>query len=159
METQETMGFGKYKGLPLCEVPVDYLAWVLDTFRSPPTSVLAELQRRGGDGAGGASFIAYAAVSKHKFQSARRKSRKPSRRPANASRKAAARKDIQRQMASEHLRRLSRGVMVVGAQYASERARWESGGGDPASCPFGEEEVGDFGGQVIEHLRSIMAGG
>ncbi len=42
------MPFGKWRGLPLTEIPESYLSWVLEVAREPlRTAILRELARRG----------------------------------------------------------------------------------------------------------------
>ena len=41
-----TFSFGKYRGWTACDVPVDYLAWAMETMGKPPYEVLEELKRR-----------------------------------------------------------------------------------------------------------------
>jgi putative quorum-sensing-regulated virulence factor len=42
----KTFPFGKHKGLPLSEVPEDYLEWYLRTTKEQITTIEEELQRR-----------------------------------------------------------------------------------------------------------------
>lgn len=42
----ERMTFGKHKGLPCCDVPIEYLCWAADTLGAPPQCVIDELKRR-----------------------------------------------------------------------------------------------------------------
>jgi hypothetical protein len=43
----EIMKFGKHQGLPLADIPVDYLLWCYENMKACPSYVTEELGRRG----------------------------------------------------------------------------------------------------------------
>lgn len=144
--------FGKYKGVPISEVPVDYLVWALESIRNTPIAVVEELERRGSQMSGGAAFIAQASLGKWKHSRAVKKARRCSGPRSAAS--PARRRDVQRQVASEKLRSLSCGIRITGDCYREAREEWEVGGGDLSSCPFGDADESD----AMRHLRAIAGG-
>jgi len=154
MSHELPISFGKYKGTPISAVPVDYLVWVLDSFRNPPIAVVAELERRGSEMSGGAAFLAQAALGKWKHKKAAKGSRSRKARVRREHRLACSR-DVQRQIAGEKTRALGRGVRITGSDFEEKRDEWERDGGDPSACPFGDSD--DVA--AMQHLRSIASGG
>lgn len=72
META-IIDFGRYKGRPVCDVPVDYLGWAVTAMRHPPASIVMELKRRAQLHGTKDAIDAAAAVSALGFQKARRR--------------------------------------------------------------------------------------
>lgn len=138
--TVATLRFGKHKGMPVGEVPTDYLAWVVRTFPKPPTVVKQELQHRERQ-SGASAILAASALSDRAFRDARMKRAKRHRRGYEVAPRTALRSDEQRQKSRERLVRLGRGVQITGEYYEQERAAWEATGGNPRDCPFSSTSV------------------
>lgn len=84
------MTFGKHKGLPACDVPLDYLIWCTESMPRVPQVVMDELKRRSAFSAAAgqavSSLMFLAAADKKKKVRRWRKLRK--RRKARAARRA-----------------------------------------------------------------------
>lgn len=81
------MTFGRHKGLPSCDVPIEYLLWAANTLGTPPRCVIDELKRRAERHGTRESVAAASAVCSLAF------------RPASKSRRKHRRKRRERQRA------------------------------------------------------------
>lgn len=106
-----TFSFGKYRGLPACDVPISYLVWATETMAEPHSCVMDELKRRAAQLGSREAIQAQAVVSALLFSKGRRKKAKRS-----------GKKPVSRNM--------------TGACYAEARAAWIAAGGDVSACPF-----------------------
>lgn len=110
-----TFTFGKHRGLPACDVPVDYLAWCMATMASPPEIVLAELRRRADRHGSREAIAAQAALGSYRFRAARKEARRASnKRPKGRTKNGE----------------------FIGKEFAASRARFTASGGDLRECPF-----------------------
>jgi len=122
--TKHRMTFGKYRGVPSCDVPLGYLAWAMEKMESPPACVVAELERRAdryvrrnpAKAQGAIADLAYARAKPVRPKSARSRPRKA--------------------------KPLSRVRVITGERYDVERKAWLARGGDPNSCPWDAYEAG-----------------
>jgi hypothetical protein len=72
----DRMTFGRYRGMPASEVPVEYLAWAMESMRNLPACVIGELRRRA-SGAGTRDVLeAQAAMNCRTFHRKRKRPRK-----------------------------------------------------------------------------------
>lgn len=113
--------FGKYRGLPSCDVPLSYLLWAVDTHAEPHRCVIEELRRRAGLHGSREAVAASAAIGSLAFRQSRTARRKP------------------RKSKSRSRRRGSPGgqpPVSVGDSHQADLARWIDGGGDQEDCPF-----------------------
>lgn len=132
--------FGKHKNMPVDEVPTDYLAWVVRTFRNPPAVVRHELRRRG-QLSGASAILAATALSDRAFRDARRKNGRKRRPKHEGASRTATPSEAQRQVCHERSRKLARGVQIVGEHFERLRADWEAAGGNQLECPFESPSV------------------
>lgn len=117
-----TFGFGKYRGLPACDVPIDYLIWAADTHGQPHKCVVDELRRRASRHGTREALAAASALSSLAFNMARvrrKKARKGGSRPK--CRAVRARLPV---------------LVSVGERFAAERAMWLASGGDLSAPPW-----------------------
>lgn len=112
----DLMTFGRHRGDPACDVPLDYLVWAMESMAKPPACVLNELRRRAERYGSRDAVPAQAALSGFGIRAHRKASRKVMRARAKAARNAAGE--------------------FVGKDFASDRAQWIASGGDPGSCPW-----------------------
>lgn len=136
-----TMTFGKHKGTPLREVPVEYLTWALDSMTNCPAYIIIELTRRGSLESG-AALLAQTSVNNARWRQARRESR------GNAKYRkhqlAAARKQGRLQGRAERNRAsaiakvdaMKAGIMIVGSEYHRLVEEYCGFGYETSSCPF-----------------------
>jgi hypothetical protein len=110
-----TFSFGKYRGWPSCDVPVEYLVWALEKMASPPAEVLAELQRRAARLGSRDAITAQAVLGGLSYKKARRTKRK--------ARKQATRSQPNRTGLPE----------IVGVEFRASREAYP---GDLSECPF-----------------------
>jgi hypothetical protein len=109
-----TFSFGKYRGWPACDVPVEYLSWALETMSSPPYEVLEELKRRASRFGSRDAITAQTILGGLTYRKARKTKRK--------ARKAKVARPQHKKSAE-----------VVGEGFAAGRAAFQ---GDPSECPF-----------------------
>jgi hypothetical protein len=109
-----TFSFGKYRGWPACDVPIDYLVWAVETMARPPAEVVAELKRRAARLGSRDAITAQTILggmtyrkAKKERRRARKKNHSPSRRTGSAE--------------------------IVGAEFHASRAMLQ---GDAEECPF-----------------------
>lgn len=110
-----TFSFGKYRGWPSCDVPVEYLIWALETMAKPPAEVLSELQRRASRFGSRDAIAAQAVLSGLTYKRARKAKRKACKQKAERQARKAG--------VSE----------VVGSEFHAGRAAFQ---GDLSECPF-----------------------
>lgn len=112
-----TFTFGKHRGLPACDVPLDYLSWCMATMASPPQIVTDELRRRADRHGSRDAIAAQQALGSFRY--------------LRASKKASRARKTSRPRASNS-------CDVVGQEFDASRRQWVAAGGDPRSCPFGD---------------------
>jgi len=110
-----TFSFGKYRGWPACDVPVEYLVWALETMARPPAEVLDELKRRASRLGSRDAITARTVLGGLTFRKAKQAKRK-------------ARKQKSRSYANR-----TGGAEIVGAEFHAGRAAFQ---GDLSECPF-----------------------
>lgn len=108
-----TFSFGKYRGWPACDIPVEYLVWALETMGSPPAEVLQELRRRAARHGSRDAITAQAVLSGLTYKKARQAKRKASKAKGRSHRHSP--------------------TEVVGAEFDARRAALQ---GDLSECPF-----------------------
>lgn len=91
VQGMERMTFGKHKGLPCCDVPIEYLLWAADTLGAPPQCVIDELKRRAERHGTRESVAAASAVCSLAFKPAEKNRRKHRRKMIKRERKRAKR--------------------------------------------------------------------
>lgn len=107
--------FGKYRGWPSCDVPVEYLVWALETMARPPAEVLEELKRRAarlGSRDAITAQTVLGGMTYRKAKQAKRRARKQKPRSKSDSNSSAE---------------------IVGAEFHAGRAAFH---GDLSECPF-----------------------
>lgn len=109
--------FGKHRGLPACDVPLDYLVWATESMARPPVCVLEELRRRASLHGSRAALEAQAALNGFGFRSAKR------------GRKKAARAAVKRKPPKAS-------AEIVGREFHAGRDAWLAAGGDASEPPF-----------------------
>ena len=122
--TKQTMTFGKYRGLPIRDVPLGYLKWAVEKMKSPPACVVAELERRAGrhgrraaaKAQGAIADLACACAQPGRLKGARSRPRK--------------------------VKPINRVRVFIGERYDVERKAWLARGGDPNSCPWDAFDAG-----------------
>jgi hypothetical protein len=112
----DLMTFGKHRGDPACDVPLDYLVWAMESMAKPPACVLDELRRRAGRYGSRDAVPAQAALSGFGVRGHRKASRKVTRSRARAIRQSAGE--------------------FIGRDFGASRSQWIASGGDPGSCPW-----------------------
>ncbi len=124
--TKQTMTFGKYRGLPIRDVPLGYLAWAVEKMTSPPRCVIKELERRV------RRFVRRdAAKALHPITDLAHPHASPSQVKSAKSRPR-----------SHKANPISRVRVLTGERYDVERKAWLARGGDPNSCPWDAYEAG-----------------
>ena len=116
-----TFTFGKHRGLPACDVPMEYLLWAVESMATPPECVLEELRRRAAQYGSRWAVEAQAALNGLGYRGAKRARRKPARAPARARRKARAERND---------------AVFIGQEFRAGRAAWLEAGGDESEPPF-----------------------
>jgi|LakMenEpi03Aug12_release.lakeMendotaPanAssembly.Ray.scaffolds.fasta_scaffold352347_2 hypothetical protein len=108
--------FGKHKGIPASQVPLNYLIWCSEQMPRVPECVIAELKRRSSY-----DVQAGAAVSSLAFRPkiTGKKKRKRVRRPAKARRQEP-----------------KTSAAMVGEHYTRLQQEFTAAGGDSSACPF-----------------------
>ena len=135
--------FGKYRGVAVDEIPVDYLIWILRHWEKPSRWASLELERRARVMSGRDALEAQAALGRYQVGLARSIGRH--RRPKRSGRKASrhgSRSDRDRQVSYRQEDKLAERLVVVGAAYDRLRQEFLDKGGDPRECPF------DAGGYI-----------
>jgi hypothetical protein len=112
-----TFTFGKHRGLPACDVPVEYLSWCMATMATPPQVVTDELRRRADRHGSRDAMAAQEALGAFNYKRARKEARRARKAPPSRPRN---------------------GGEFVGQEFAASRGQWIAAGGDPLSCPFGD---------------------
>ena len=134
--------FGKYRGVAVDEIPVDYLIWILRHWEKPSRWASLELERRARVMSGRDALEAQAALGRYQVGLARSIGRH--RRPTRSGRKASrhgSRSDRDRQVSYRQEDKLAERLVVVGAAYDRLRQDFCDAGGDSSECPF---DVGDY---------------
>jgi hypothetical protein len=72
----DKMTFGRFRGMPVSAVPVEYLAWANAKLRNPPSSILHELHRRAAGGNNREALEAQAAITSRAYRPERKRPRK-----------------------------------------------------------------------------------
>ena len=72
----DKMTFGRFRGMPVSAVSVEYLAWANANLRNPPASVLYELHRRAAGGDNREALEAQAAITSRAYRPQRKRPRK-----------------------------------------------------------------------------------
>ena len=116
------LGFGKYKGTPVDEVPVDYLVWCCQAMKVCPPYIQLEVRRRS---AYNAEAQAAVCLFGRKWGKSRGKRKG----------RVEARKQAQRDKAKAKLERIQKNV-IVGENFERLRAEFIANGGDLSLCPF-----------------------
>lgn len=111
------ISFGKHRGLPACDVPLDYLVWATESMAKPPACVLDELRRRAALHGSRSSLEAQAALNGFGFRSAKRGRRKAARAAVKA-------------------RRPKQSADIIGREFYAVREAWLAAGGDASESPF-----------------------
>lgn len=111
--------FGKHRGTPACDVPIDYLVWAMESLPRPPACVVDELRRRAARHGSRDALAAQASLGGFGYRKARSKPKTIQARP----KPAWSRPDFT-------------GKEFVGDSWQAERSAWLASGGDPASCPW-----------------------
>jgi hypothetical protein len=124
METPK-LGFGKYKGIPVDEVPVDYLVWCCQGMKVCPPYIQLEVHRRSAYNAEAQAAVSL--LGRRLGKSLGKFHRKKG--------KVEARKQGQRDRAKAQLARVQKNVFV-GENFERLRAEFISAGGDLSLCPF-----------------------
>ena len=117
--------FGKYKGTPVDEVPVDYLVWCCQGMKVCPPYIQLEVHRR-------AAFNAEAQAAVSLLG---RRLGKSHGKFLKKMGKVEARKQGQRDRAKAQLARVQKNVFV-GENFERLRAEFVAAGGDLSLCPF-----------------------
>ena len=104
--------FGKFKGVPVEEVPDWYIHWCVKQVWCP-TYLAVELSRRG------TKYLQIPKVSRKKLK-----------------------QHLKNTGQWEWKKAKSSGSVIVGEGYEWARAAWEDAGGDASECPFGEDYTG-----------------
>lgn len=110
-----TFSFGKYRGWPACDVPLEYLVWALETMCRRPPEVVAELQRRAARLGSRDAITAQTVLGGLACRRARQE-----RRQARSKRVRGGRKNAV-------------AAVFVGAEFHASRKAF---GGDLSDCPF-----------------------
>ena len=114
--------FGKYKGIPVDEVPVDYLVWCCQGMKVCPPYIQLEVHRRAAFNAEAQAAVCLL-VGKWGKGRGKRKG------------KVEARKQGQRDRAKAQLARVQKNVFV-GENFERLRAEFVAAVGDLSLCPF-----------------------
>lgn len=115
---ERVMTFGKYLGQPTRHVPLEYLLWVSNAFKSIPQCVADEIESRT------EHYASQRSATPSSPPARRRRRRKTSRRKPGPT---------------------IRSGRVVGERFTEERAAWLTAGGDPLGCPWEEIQVTNCG--------------
>ena len=119
------LGFGKYKGIPVDEVPVDYLVWCCQGMKVCPPYIQLEVRRR-------SAFDAEAQAAVSLLGRRLGKSHGKFQRKMG---KVEARKQGQRDRAKAQLEHIQKNV-TEGENFHRLRAEFVAAGGDLSLCPF-----------------------
>lgn len=117
--------FGKYKGIPVDEVPVDYLVWCCQGMKVCPPYIQLEVHRRSAFDAEAQAAVSL--LGRRLGKSLGKFHRKMG--------KVEARKQGQRDRAKAQLARAQKNVFV-GENFERLRAEFVAAGGDLSLCPF-----------------------
>jgi hypothetical protein len=136
------LNFGKYRGLPVAEVPVDYLIWGLRKCKKLMRLVFPELDRRAAVMSGRDAMEAQVALGNYKTALGRSigRNRRPTRSGKKTSRHGSM-SDRHRQVSYRQEDKLAEGLTFVGEAYERLRQDFCDAGGDSSECPF---DVGDY---------------
>ena len=115
---ERVMTFGKYLGQPTRDVPLHYLLWVANTFRSTPTCVAQEIECRTDQAASRPVRVCPTSPTRRRRRSKTARRRTPA--------------EIGREIPGK----ANRTGRFVGERFAEERVAWLAAGGDPHSCPW-----------------------
>jgi hypothetical protein len=128
----EAMRFGKYRGAPVSQVPIDYLKWCYDQMTNCPSYVTEELGRRG-------VMTADVWLTRHSQKVIAKKNKAIQRSAKREARKAdfAAH---QRRVAQEKMAEMQAGVTIVGSGYERLRQDCDRMDCDPDECPFDTDD-------------------
>ena len=140
--------FGKYRGVAVDEIPVDYLTWILRYWEKPSRWASLELERRARVMSGRDALEAQAALGKYKSGLGRSIGRH--RRPVRSGKKTSrygSRSERHRQVSYRKEDKLAEGVVLVGEAYDRLNQEFLGKGGDPSECPF------DAGGYIYSGPR------
>ena len=121
------MTIGRHRGLPMPEVPTDYLLWCAASMREVPQVVVEELKRRSQVYGSRDAVECASAVSSLLYRAARNQARFAGK-PTKKQRRMQKRADRQRIAAKQTLDRIQQ-KPIVGENYTPASH-------DPASCPF-----------------------
>lgn len=116
-----TFTFGKHRGLPACDVPMEYLLWAVESMATPPDCVMAELRRRASQYGSRWAVEAQAALNGLGYRGRKKARRKHARAPAKASSKSRADRPA---------------AVFVGEEFQGGRSAWLASGGDVSEPPF-----------------------
>jgi len=119
------LGFGKYKGIPVDEVPVHYLVWCCQGMKVCPPYIQLEVHRR--SAYDGEAQAAVSLLGRSLGKSRGKLHRKMG--------KVEARKRGQRDRAKAQLDHIQKNV-TVGENFHRLRAEFVAAGGDLSLCPF-----------------------
>ena len=111
------ISFGKHRGLPACDVPLDYLVWATETMARPPECVMEELRRRASLYGTREALEAQSVLNGYGHRVAKR------------GRKVAARSAAR---PSRH----KTSAEIIGREIAAGREAWLAAGGDVSESPF-----------------------
>ncbi len=115
---ERVMTFGKYLGQPTRGVPLPYLLWVANTFRSTPTCVAQEIECRTDQAASRPVRVCPTSPTRRRRRSKTARRRTPA--------------EIGREIPGK----ANRTGRFIGERFAEERAAWLAAGGDPLVCPW-----------------------
>jgi hypothetical protein len=127
----EVMRFGRHKGLPVSEVPTEYLKWVYENLQRVPTYVSEELGKRG-IVTGDIWLARNPGLDNRPKNSVVSKKTKATRKKLFA--------DIQRKKAKSKVEAMQAGIDIVGSEYPRLRTEFDRAGGDADECPFDTED-------------------
>lgn len=113
------MSFGKHRGLPACDVPLDYLVWATASMARPPACVMDELRRRASLHGTRDALEAQSVLNGFGHG------------PAKKGRRVAAKRAVVR-----HKKSAVASGRATGREFAAGREAWLAGGGDPSEPPF-----------------------
>ena len=89
---ENKMKFGKYKGEPVADIPVDYLAWAARKHKQTPGYILAELRARASRHGTRDAIEAESALSDYEFRTRPRRKKKRKKSKGQLTNKKAAKK-------------------------------------------------------------------